>query len=196
MLQGRPSGTRRCQAGSMEVPGAQGKPRAPDRWPESSGRGLDDDFRVETFFCQVWTFSVCQGRLPEAPGGVEHCPRRSQAVGGGQELQNGGLRALEEAWMTTFIQVEALPDASKTRPSGALRHLFGHPSGNFFSQATALELWAPSELQGPPGTRLDSSLGHLDASEAQKSPRLDRNLMNPEPGHPENLLTPLSRPSV
>ena len=51
VLQGRPSGTRRCQAGSMEVPGAQGKPRAPERWTESSRRGLDDDFQVEAFFC-------------------------------------------------------------------------------------------------------------------------------------------------
>ena len=30
--------------GSLELPGGQGKPRAPERWPESSGRGLDDDF--------------------------------------------------------------------------------------------------------------------------------------------------------
>ena len=35
---------RRCQAGSMEVQGAQGKPRAPERWSESFGRSLDDDF--------------------------------------------------------------------------------------------------------------------------------------------------------
>ena len=33
-----------------------------------------------------------------APGGVELRPRRSQEVKGSSELQNGGLRALEEAW--------------------------------------------------------------------------------------------------
>ena len=33
-----------------------------------------------------------------APGGVELRPRRSQEVKGRPELQNGGLRALEEAW--------------------------------------------------------------------------------------------------
>ena len=37
-----------------------------------------------------------------APGGVELRPRRSQEVKGSLELQNGSLRALEEAWMTNF----------------------------------------------------------------------------------------------
>ena len=37
-----------------------------------------------------------------APGGDELRPRRSQEVRGSSELQNGSLRALEEAWMTTF----------------------------------------------------------------------------------------------
>ena len=41
-------------------------------------------------------------RLQVAPGGVELRPRRSQEVRGSPELQNGGLRALEEAWMMTF----------------------------------------------------------------------------------------------
>ena len=30
----------------------------PERWPESSGRGLEDEFQVEAFSCQVWSFSV------------------------------------------------------------------------------------------------------------------------------------------
>ena len=86
---------------SKEVSGGQGKPRAPERWPESSGRGLDDDFQVEAFSCQVWSFSVRLGRAQVAPGGLERCPRTSFEVRGSPELQNGGLRALEEAWMTT-----------------------------------------------------------------------------------------------
>ena len=97
-----PGGSRRCRAASKEVPGGQGKPRARERWPESSGRGLDDDFLIEAFSCQVWLFSVLLGRLQVVPGGVELRPRRSQEVRGSPELQNGGLRALEEAWMTTF----------------------------------------------------------------------------------------------
>ena len=36
------------------------------------------------------------------PGGSELRPWRSQEVKGSLELQNGGLRALEEAWITTF----------------------------------------------------------------------------------------------
>ena len=56
-----------------------------------------DDFLLEAFFCQVWSFSVLLGRLWVAPGGVDLRPWRSQEVRGSQELQNGGLRALEEA---------------------------------------------------------------------------------------------------
>ena len=41
-------------------------------------------------------------RVQVAPGGVELRPRRSREVRGSPELQNGSLRALEEAWMTTF----------------------------------------------------------------------------------------------
>ena len=57
-----------------------------------------DDFLLEAFFCQVWSFSVLLGRLQVAPGGVELHPRKSQEFLGSPELQNGGLRALEEAW--------------------------------------------------------------------------------------------------
>ena len=41
------------------------------------------------------------GHVRVAPGAVELRPRRSQEVRGSPELQNGGLRALDEAWMTT-----------------------------------------------------------------------------------------------
>ena len=60
-----------------------------------------NDFLIEAFSCQVWSFSVLRGRLQVARGGVELRPGRSQEVRGSPELQNGGLRALEEAWMTT-----------------------------------------------------------------------------------------------
>ena len=93
-----PGGSRRCPAGSKEVPGGQGKPRAPERWPESSGRGLDDYFLLEAFSCQVWSFSVCLGRVLVAAGGVEQRPWRSQKLRGSPELQNGGLKALAESW--------------------------------------------------------------------------------------------------
>ena len=99
-----PGGSRRCRTSSKEVSGGEGKPRAPERWPESSGRGLDDDFLIEAFSCQVWSFSVLRGRVQMAPEGVELRPRRSQEVRGSLELQNGSLRALEEAWMTTSIE--------------------------------------------------------------------------------------------
>ena len=75
--------------------------------PELQNGGLKaleeawDAFLLEAFSCQVWLFSVLLGRLQVAPGGVELRPRRPQEVRGSPELQNGGLRALEEAWMTT-----------------------------------------------------------------------------------------------
>ena len=47
-------------------------------------------------------FLVLSFRLQVAPGSVELRPGRSQEVRGSPQLQNGGLRALEEAWMTTF----------------------------------------------------------------------------------------------
>ena len=72
-----PGGSRKCRAASKAVSGGQGKPTAPERWPESSGRGLDDDFQVEAFFCHVWSFSVLLGRLQVAPGGIELRPMRS-----------------------------------------------------------------------------------------------------------------------
>ncbi len=52
-----------------------------------------DDFLLEAFFCQVWSFAVVQGRVQVEPGGVEQRPRSSLEVGGSPELQNGGLRA-------------------------------------------------------------------------------------------------------
>jgi hypothetical protein len=56
-------------------------------------------------------FSVLLGCLQVAPGGVELRPRRSQEVRGSPELQNGGLRSLEEAWMTPgTIQSRTTPE--------------------------------------------------------------------------------------
>ena len=57
-----------------------------------------DDFLLEAFSCQVWSFSVCLGRVLVAAGVIEQRPWRSQNLLGNPELQNGGLRALEEAW--------------------------------------------------------------------------------------------------
>ena len=57
-----------------------------------------DDFLLEAFFCQILSFSVLLGRLGVVPGGVKLRPLRSHEVRGSPELQNGGLRALEEAW--------------------------------------------------------------------------------------------------
>ena len=44
----------------------------------------------------IW--SVC---LQVAPGALKLRPRRSQEVRGSPELQNGGPRALNKAWLTT-----------------------------------------------------------------------------------------------
>ena len=68
------------------VQGGAGKPKAPKSWPESFSRGLDNNFLIEAFFCQVWSFSVILGRLEVAPGAVELHLRRSQEVRGSLQL--------------------------------------------------------------------------------------------------------------
>ena len=97
-------GSRRCRAASKEVPGGQGKPRAPEWWPESSGRSLDDDFLIEAFSRQVWSFSVLRERPRVAPVGDELRPRRSKDVRRSPELQNSGVKAVEEAWDDFLIE--------------------------------------------------------------------------------------------
>ena len=63
----------------------------------------------ELFSCQVCSFSVLLGRLKLVPGGVELRPRRSLEVRGSPELQNGGLRALGEAWDDVKLAVNRQP---------------------------------------------------------------------------------------
>ena len=84
-----------------EVLGCQGKSRVPKWWPESSGRSLDDDFQVEAFPVKSGRFRCLFGRLQGWLREVWQGQGQSIEVQGSLELQNGGLRALEEAWMTT-----------------------------------------------------------------------------------------------
>ena len=86
--------------GSLEVRGS----------PELQNGGLRaleearNDFLLEAFSCQVWSFSVLLGRVQVVPGGFELRPRRSLEVRGSPELLNDGLRALEEAWDDFFLE--------------------------------------------------------------------------------------------
>ena len=96
--------SRRCRAVSKEVSGGQGKLRAPERWPESSGRGLEGDFLIEAFSCQSWSFSMFLGRFRVTQGGVQLRLRRSQEGRRSPELQNGGLRALAKAWGDFLVE--------------------------------------------------------------------------------------------
>ena len=90
--------------------------------PPDLGQGLSDGVRAglqkevpESVFWSekhnsifknaIWHFPlflVWSVRFQVVPGGVKLRPRRSQEVRGSPQLQNGGLRALEEAWVTTF----------------------------------------------------------------------------------------------
>ena len=93
-VQEAPGGVKLRPWRSLEVKGS----------PELQNGGLRaleeawDDFLVEAFCWQVWSFSVLLRRLQVAPGCVQLRPWRSLEVRGSPELQNGGLRALEEAW--------------------------------------------------------------------------------------------------
>ena len=72
--------------------------------PELQNGGLRDleeawdDFLVEAFSCQVCSFFVLLGRVQVVAGSLRLRPRRSLEARGSPELQNGGLRPLEEAW--------------------------------------------------------------------------------------------------
>ena len=70
---------------------------------KATGECSTSYFLIEAFSCQVWSFSVLLGRLQVFPGGVE--PRRSLEVRGRPELQNSGLRAFEEAWDDSLLEV-------------------------------------------------------------------------------------------
>jgi hypothetical protein len=48
-----------------------------------------------------WVTLEVDFEIPEVQGGVALDPRRSREVRGSPELKNGGLRAPEDAWMTT-----------------------------------------------------------------------------------------------
>ena len=106
-------GSRRCRAASLEVPGGEGEPRAPERWPESIGRGLG------RLFC-LRHFSVKFG-----------CSCCSWDVLGPSSTP---------PWATWTLQKHRKPPDLAGKSSS--RHL---PT-----QATVLELWASPELLGPP----------------------------------------------
>ena len=82
--------------------------------PELQKNGLQAVEEAWMTISRLRHFSVKFGRflcfrgVQVAPGGVKLGLWRSKELRGSPELQKGGLRALEEAWMTTFIQVEAL----------------------------------------------------------------------------------------
>ena len=80
---------------------------------------------------------------------------------------------------TSLGDLDAPEAQTTTRPHRKMPESESRHPGIFqSSQATVLELWASPELLGPPGTQIDTSLGHLDAPEAQKTTRL-RNLLEP-----------------
>ena len=102
-------GFRRCRAASKEAQGAQGKPRAPERWPESFGRCLDDDFPIQAFSCQVWSLSV----LLERPGRPGRCQAGSQKVPGDQ-----GKPRPPEWWPENGRFPDRRPKRSREAPDG------------------------------------------------------------------------------
>ena len=55
-----------------------------------------DDFLLEAFFCQVWSFSVLLGSLWVAPGGVDLRSWRSQEVTRRALLQHNANRVIRK----------------------------------------------------------------------------------------------------
>ena len=130
----RPGSSRRCRAASKEVSGGLGKPRAPERWPESSGRGLDDEFQVEGFSVESGFFLFVFWGVQVGPGGVELHPRRSQEVPG-LPLGRRVLRFLVRAGGSDFRQnsrpsfggrVVRLLARARTKQAESPKHAFSY----------------------------------------------------------------------
>ena len=71
------------------VPGCSLEFRGRQELQNGALRALEeawDDFLLEAFSCQVWSFSVLLWCLQVAPGGVELCLRRSLEVRESPEL--------------------------------------------------------------------------------------------------------------
>ena len=79
-----------------------------------------------------------------APGGDELRPRKSLEVRGSPELQNGGLRALEEAWDDFLIEAFFCHVWSF---SVLLGHLQVAPGGVELRPRRSLEVRGSLELQ-------------------------------------------------
>ena len=102
-----------CVHGVSEVSEAQGGLElGPRRSQELRGgpklqngglRALEDAYmtisRLRDFLVKSGRF-LCFWSVQVAQGGGKLGPRRTQDLKGSPELQNGGLRALEDAWMT------------------------------------------------------------------------------------------------
>ena len=99
-LQVAPGGVELRPRRSQELRGSSELPNGGLRHLEEAW----DDFLIEAFSCQVWSLSVLLGRFQVAPGGIELRPRRSKEVRGSPELQNGGLRVMEEVWDDVLIE--------------------------------------------------------------------------------------------
>ena len=75
--------------------------------------------------------------------GRELCPGKSQAIRGSLELENGGLRALGEAWKATFAwQLSCQAGLAAWCPWVVSRGVQGHwlEPGAFFGVGRSLEL--------------------------------------------------------
>ena len=89
-------------------------------------------------FLVIWT-----SRLQVSPGADKLCPGRSQAVRGSLELENGGLRALGEAWKATFAwQLSCQAGLAAWCPGVVSRGVQGRwlEPGAFFGVGRSLEL--------------------------------------------------------
>ena len=82
-----------------------------------------------------------------ATGGVELCPRRPQEVKGSPELQNGGLRPLEDAWDDFLLEVFLCQVWSVAVVQGSVQV---EPGGVEQRLRSFLEVGGSSELQNWP----------------------------------------------
>ena len=110
-------------------------------------------FYVPKWYLPLSVFSGGGVEIEQAPGRFKLHSRRSQEVRERPELQNGGLRALEDAWMTTF----------------RVRHF---PVKSVVVSCAAVEQEAGEEKdQKDEDEEAEEKEGEEDVGEAQKQPR-------------------------
>ena len=129
-----------------------------------------DDFLLEAFSCQVWSFSVLLGHLGAHGWRLRLEAESWRLAAGGWRLRAGGLRLVAGGcvWRLEARERDGLVNRNALRVFLAVTWLTVYRQSQVViqafqsSQPTVLELWASPDLLRPPQTQLDISWSLLE----------------------------------